>query len=275
MKKLVSLVLMGFAILAALVSCKKSEEIAPAQKEQIKIYMSVPQKSDGLKSGSVSEKQAIQAGDTVDVRNVEDINVILSAENEFGQALSGTWVIYVIDTDRNARDNTFVQNTPQNYVSGPMTSIKMTFLGLYKAEFRSKNSTDFICYIRHTGIPGSVGDDWYHGCAFRLNKETYQIVNDPGHPGYTLYMRYTEEESANLENSHALILGGGQYSLQKCKYSPWYVRVSFIAEEVPSNDGKYIVYFYFGEFGDDWQLFYYCSRSDWLWADGTITFQTI
>lgn len=285
-------------------SCQQDEELlsSATPAEEIVIKMSIPS-SSSVSSRSISDQnvssssassnsdyQTIEQGDTVDVYDLKDVNIIVSAENDMGKGLDGTWVIYDIDTDRNAKDNTFVQNTPYNSEIGSITSMKLTFLGLYKAEFRMKTGATSFFYIRHTGIPGSVGDSWLNNYSFRLDKETYQVVNDAGHKGYTLYIAYNGNESTRLENIHAMIICGGnhsfttktgyvlsgmkEYNLQKCKYSPGYVRVSFLTDDAPDINGQYQVYFYLGDFAYDWMLFEACNMSDWLKYE-TITFQAI
>jgi hypothetical protein len=295
---LVTLIALSIFSIVVFNSCK-SEDLVDnplAKIENVKIFMSIP--ASNVQTGSMHAKgttsgdsrEAVQQGDTVDVQNLKDVNVILSAENDMGKGLSGTWVIYDIDTDRNANDNTFVQNTPSNSEAGSITSIKLTFLGLYKAEFRMKTGATFSFYINHTGIPGSVGDSWENNYAFRLDKETYQVVNDPGHQGYTLYIAYNEDESNRLGSSRAMIIcggnnsfttktgfvfyGGKEYGLQKCKYSPGYARISFLADDAPDINGMYQVYFYLGDFGYDWMRFEACNMSDWLKGE-TIAFQAI
>jgi len=283
-------------IIIIFAACEKNEDlVVPTTKIKILMSYSSPVKQNGSAmhaKGSVSEniQKTVTAGDIVDVQNVKDINVILSAEDESGQGLNGTWVIHIFETDRNANDNTIIQNTPNNSEVGSITSIKLTFLGLYRAEFRMKTGKVFYFYIRHTGIPGSVGDNEENNYSFRLDKEIYQVVNDPGHRGYTLYMKYNDSESTRLDIAHAMILCRGnnsfttktgsvingvkEYQLQNCKYSPGYVRVSFLSDEAPDVNGMYRVYFYTGDFGYEWMTFESCDISDWA-KGGTIIFQAI
>ena len=263
--------------------------------------MSVPIGQAGLKSAEVSQNNAIAAGDTVDVHDILDINIIISAEDEFGRPTEGSWSIFNIDNDRNInRFDTIVVDDGGCGALGSALSTKLKLFGLYKVSFISKMGTEISFYIRHRGLPGILGDNWKNEYVFRLDKEIYQISNVQDYKGYTLYLKYQEGEFPILDdseatdlnlskNQHALLYCGGnnifiskggfkysakEFSLKKCKYSPGYVCFSFISDFTPPIDGKYSIYFYAGFFGDNWWSFKSVRESDWNQGD-QIVFETI
>ena len=304
MKKnlLVSVVLVA-ALFVGLVSCSKQDDNlnVPVKKEQVKIFMSAPKGSTNLKSGSISEKKAITAGDTVDVQNILDVNILLSSEDESGLPINGTWSIFNIDNDRSLGGyDEFTIGGGGGGELGSMMSTKLMFFGLYQARFISKSGTEFPFFIRHTGMPGVTGDNWKFNYSFRLDKNVYQINNDQDYQGYTLYLKYQygdlpigdEYDKVNPsdpENFHALLFCGGEniflskggfaysakeFKIVKCKYSPGYICFSFVSNFTPPIDGKYSINFYSGTFGDNWFSFKTVRESDWSKND-QIVFQTI
>lgn len=283
-------------------ACQQDEEIlsATSSTDDIVIKMSAPS-ADGLRSAS--NDQAIKEGDTVNVQNITDINIIISAEDYWGNPIDGYWALMNIDNDRNiSQRDTFAINNGGRGALGYVISAKLKFLGLYQVIFSSKMGTKFSFYIRHTGIPGNIGDDMGNDYSFRLNKENYQINNQQGYVGYTLYVKYEEGEFPDIsredvpnpslpQNFHAMVYCGGdnfffckdgwiisakEFSLKKCKYSPGYVCFSFVTDNTPSlgADGKYSMYFYSGDFGQAYWAFKSVAKSDWS-SNEMITFQGI
>lgn len=300
MKKII-LVSIVAIITLGLLSCKKEKDKNIAPKEVIRILMSAPNGKTDLKSAEVSQNKAIAVGDTVDVQDILDINIIIYAEDEFGLPIDGSWSIFNIDNDRNInQSDTIAIGDGGCGALGSALSTKLKFFGLYKVNFTSKAGTEIPFYIRHKGLPGIFGDDWRNEYVFRLDKEIYQISNAQGYKGYTLYLKFSEGEFPILDdseatdlnlpkNQHALLYCGGnnifiskggfnysakEFSLKKCKYSPGYVCFSFVSDFTPPINGKYSIYFYAGTFGDNWWSFKSVRESDWSLGD-QIVFQTI
>lgn len=166
-------------------SCEKDEDII-TQKEQIKIFMSLPQSeelNDELKSSpsKSTKKTEIANGDTVLIHS-RGINSFLWSENEYGEEIKGSWHAKLLETDY----SNDVPDYPLNQVfgySGPdyvsQISFKFPEFGLYKisvGEFEDKyNRTGFYSeitfYIKVVGIPGLTGDAFQNNYIFRMEKK--------------------------------------------------------------------------------------------------------
>lgn len=285
-------------------ACQQDEEIlsAASPTDDVVIKMSVPSSADGLRSATGN--QDIQEGDTVDVENLKDVNIILSATDNIGTGIDGTWSVYNIDNDQ-SDNNIHANGYPGASEEGRLMSIKLSQLGLYRVTFKPRNSmyAQFSCYIRHSGAPGELGDTWTNSLAFRLDKLSGQLSTDNNykiHKGYTAYIRYAEDfpklnsqnqiDPSQPGNFHAFIYGGSeiyygskgqvitvgkQFALKKCKYSPEFYCFNFLEEDFPGDD-RYRIYFYSGLFGEDWWVFPLVYDSDWKAnQDACITFMPL
>jgi hypothetical protein len=310
-KKLFSLFCMSMCLgmmVSILTSCQQDEDILATPKNEVQIYLSVPESSSAtdLRSATTGD-QAVKEGDTIDVWNLRDINLIISAEDKLGIGIDGMWSICNSDNDQ--KYGIFLANNgyPAKVEEANATSIKLSRLGLYGVVFTPKNSlyAQFIFYIRHLGTPGEFGDTWSNSCAFRLERLiNCQLSTDEGykpHEGYTAYIRYREGDFPKMdpnyqvdpsqpENFHAFVFGGKEayyqnnghefaygkkYNLRKCKYSPGYYCFNFLSEDFPDND-RYQIIFYSGLLGEDWWLFPLVNDSDWKQKETSyITFMSL
>lgn len=288
-------------------SCTEVEDISdPAEKVQI--FMSGVSASDGpMKAPSATDenqdRKAISNGDTIDVYNVKDVNIIMIAENEYGLPVNGQWGIMNIKNDLQYDPMIPVVNRSGGGTSGSSMSIKLAQLGLYAVYFWPKGiSEQVMFYIRHTGTPGSLGDDWENDRAFRLDKVKYQIDND-FYTGYTLYVKYqnfrinypyfpyddsSEMNPALEKNWKALVfcsnhvfttkdglkVSAKEFQLRKCLYSEDYVCFSFLEEDCQSFDGEYTIKFYSGYYGYNYWGFPAVDISNWE-KNGCIVFKVI
>lgn len=268
-------------------ACEGNDYDLSSPTSKVKIFMSyasskqnVPIKEKVAKNEDA--RQAVKQGDTIDVQNIKDINIILLAETEDGKTIDGFWSFYNIDNDKNInRRDTIATGLPGEMVLGSAMSAKLSTLGLYVVHFQPKNGEKFSFYIRHTGTPGIIGDNGDNEYSFRLDKNSY----DAGE-GYTLYLKYKDGEFPNItnnwvlnnnpslqENWHAMV-ESKKFDLKKCKYSPGYVCFSFLAKTTPTINGKYEIFFYSGSFGDIWWIFPAVEKSSFE-DKGKITFQII
>lgn len=289
-------------------SCESSiEDIAST--EQVQIFMSgvstsdAPMKAPSATDENQGERKAIANGDTVDVYNVKDINIIMIAENEYGLPVNGQWGIMNIKNDLQYDPMIPVVNRSGGGTSGSSMSIKLAQLGLYAVYFWPKGiSEQVMFYIRHTGTPGSLGDDWENDRAFRLDKVKYQVVNDM-YTGYTLYVKYQNlridyspfpyDESSEMnpaleQNWKALVFcdnhtfttkdgfktSAKEFQLRKCLYSKDYVCFSFLEADCHSYNGEYSVKFYSGHYGYNYWGFPAVDISNWE-KNGYIVFKVI
>src|SRR5680860_1014221 len=151
MKKIIFSLL--FAVTALLfAACEQSNEDLVLPTSKVKVFMSgdysIKQKSS-LRSQE-TDNQAIEQGDTVDVWNVKDINIVIMAEAENGKAIDGMWSFFNIDNDRNInRYDTIATNLPGGGIIGSAMSAKLSTLGLYRIIFQPKVGEQFSFYIRH------------------------------------------------------------------------------------------------------------------------------
>ncbi len=264
------------------------------------IKMSVPN-TDDLKSNNIGT--SIAKNDTVTIKDLRDINIIFSAEDELGNELVGTWHINLIDCDNDSEVHQLYNRPNFNVFDSNLASIKPTELGLYHVYF-SHHSKQFGFYVKHIGIPGTIGDDSDNHYAFRMEKKNLQ-ERKSGEimTAYTLYLQADFDQFAHWDNNPegpnnednwlALLLCGGdnqlqignfsynakQFKLKKSKYSSSdYLYFTFYPEDTPpieslSDNKMYRVHFYAGEFGQSWWGF---SSSYWTsWRDnitGAITF---
>ncbi len=297
------------AIFAIFLFCSCTSEVEDiSAAENVQIFMSGVSTSDGpMKAPSATDenqsRKAISNGDTIDVYNVKDINIIMIAENEYGLPVNGQWGIMNIKNDLQYDPMIPVVNRSGGGTSGSSMSIKLAQLGLYAVYFWPKGiSEQVMFYIRHTGTPGSLGDDWENDRAFRLDKVKYQVVNDM-YTGYTLYVKYQNlridyspfpyDESSEMnpaleQNWKALVFcdnhtfttkdgfktSAKEFQLRKCLYSKDYVCFSFLEADCHSYNGEYSVKFYSGHYGYNYWGFPAVDISNWE-KNGYIVFKVI
>lgn len=166
-------------------SCEKNEDLI-TQKEQIKIFMSLPQLeelNDGLKShpNKSTKKIEISNGDTVSI-NSRGINSFLWSENKYGEEIKGAWHAKLLETDYSNDIPDYPLNQVFGY-SGPdyvsQISFKFPEFGLYEinvGEFKDKYNrtgfySDITFYIKVIGIPGLAGDAFQNNYIFRMEKK--------------------------------------------------------------------------------------------------------
>ena len=290
MKKTIFFLLCLF-VAVVFTACQNDDDSLSPTASKVKVFMSCASQTRGAADGG---RQAIKQGDTVDVKDVKDINVVLLAEAENGDAVDGTWSFFNIDNDLDISNDTIAIGAPGGSTAGSAMSTKLSTLGLYVINFQPKNGEKFVFYIRHTGTPGIVGDGF-----FRLGKGKYQANNAIFGEGYTMYLKYRDGEFPSIsedgvpnpslqENWRALVTcanniftsqGGVTYSakefcLKKCKYSPGYVCFSLLTKIAPAINGEYKIYFYSGTFGNSWWSFSSVEKSDWS-IGNQIVFKTI
>lgn len=291
-KNLLVLVVITVSLSMGMVSCSKESEDLESlvPQEDVNIFMTVLTSNSGLKSGSIPERKQIQYGDTVDIKNISDVNILISAENQWKDPIDVYWSLMNIDNDRDiSRFDTIAIKSGARGEVGPILSTKLKFFGLYQVNFTSKTGVEHYFLIRHTGMPGVTGDDWDYNYNFRLDKNAYQINNQQGYEGYTLYLKYQDGEfpvvddangfnPSDIKNFHALVYCGGnnvfvseggfsynakEFRLKKCKYSPGYVCFSFVSDFAPPVNGMYTIHLYSGKFGWNWWSFPSIMNSDW------------
>ena len=295
MKKINFLLFLFVAMFLA--ACgEENSDSSLTPKEKVKVFMSY----SSTRGAGENTNQAVKQGDTINVQNVKDINIILSAETESGKAVDGVWSFFNIDNDQKFNNDTIVSNLPGGSTSGSVMSCKLSVLGLYIIHFKPKNGDDFFFYICHTGTPGIIGDSEDNDYAFRLDINGYQI-NASFSEGYTFYIKYQDGDFPSIdfidanglnpnksENWHALVSCANniftsqngisyqakEFRLSKCKYSPGYVHFSLVSQTTPAINGQYGIYFYSGKFGVSYWTFPAVQKSDWE-KDGKIIFQTL
>lgn len=286
-------VFLAFVVLS-FSACQK-EEIFEQEVERIIITMSVPsQGGNELKSASMAE--VIQKGDTLDIYNLANMNVIFSAENQKGEGLPGIWTIFLKDCDNDTDDQALALRPQGFFTNSNLASIKPSVLGLYFVNFQTSKE-NFSFYLRHFGLPGTIGDDHRDDYSFRMEKIQVNDFKQKGEvkQAYTLYLRASSDEFKSWGESNginpnnpdywqALLFCGGDnfftlpsgqiynaknFSLRRCRYTANdYVCFTFFPDEVPPMDyfggGKvYRVQFYAGKYGGDWWTFSSSYQTGW------------
>ncbi|MFZ4631862.1 MAG: hypothetical protein ACOYL8_01485 [Patescibacteria group bacterium] len=288
-------------IMATFLSCESAINEPTITKENIKIFMSyaTPQQNGRMNAkGSNSEttSRPITPGDTVDVSDLKKVNIILSSENEQGFGQEGFWLIIPMDLEIKAKD-AYIANPPVYASEGELIAVKLSMLGLYKATFRQKNGlAEISFYIRHTGLPGDIGDGFDNDYIFRLEKNVFQTAETVGNylkKGYSLYIKSPEGEFDFINDGkgpgdlHALVFGENQtfvtsngfhvsaanFKLERCKYSKDYLKLTFFSEDIRPTKGIYEIVYYAGNYGDNWFSFDSVNRSNWN-VSYTIAFKT-
>ncbi len=290
MKKIIPFI----TVLAFLFSSCQEEELSATDVADIKITMSA-EKATGLKSASTTESTSINYGDTVDIESMENINIIFSAQIG-GLPAKGDWMIYLEDADNDGEDFK-VGNRPYSEAQASICAIKPRKLGLYSVNFKHQESDNsFHFFIRHKGIPGTIGDSFDNDFSFRMEKEIFNISDGKTKIGYSLYLKYNGNDFNSWgsyngvdpkdENNFKVILtsarndqfndgcrglfSGNLFKLKVCKYSK-YVCFTFFEEDFPPmtempTGESYRALFYSGKYGCEYWLFPAIKKSDW--SDG-------
>lgn len=272
-------------------SCQKDEEIlsAASSTEDIVIKMSVPPSANGLRSAS--DYQDIKKGDTVDVYNIRDINILISAESAEGSIIEGEWYVGLPSPEEGLLLNDQgleLSSRPFAYASKKsMVAIKPEKLGVYTVDFQKDNKV-FTFYIRHFGIPGEAGDETDGDYSFRMEKNTFNTsdANENGYGnasknGYTVYLKSDERILGDYisgnkvkalmytDNGSTFTAGNGsllfaeELTCYKCEYSPGYIFFSFLPSEITPIGGIYIISFYAGSLYKDWIIPSSIYKSNW------------
>ena len=225
MKKLVSMVLMGFAILVALVSCKKMDDLVPVQKERATIHMATKDQAS-LKSASVD--MGIADGDTVD--GVFDIETLMWVD-KYGAKFSGKWKIELVNSDFSGNTHILVDmNTFTNFYTGDQISNVFSEHGLYKVTYGRFVTYDMsevlaTIYVRVNGIPGRVGDGHENDFIFRMEKKTlFNPQSQKWEDLIFLYFKYemVPQDGAAwclLESANSNLSYPSQFSLKRWPFS--------------------------------------------------------
>lgn len=286
-------------------SCQQDEEILSIAtgNEEIVIKMAVGSSVSSFSNVSrsapdpdkqaISNNQTIKGGDTVDVENISGVNIIMFAENSYGQPINGSWSISCLQTDRElsyeingiVSDIQFVCPFTQSG-NGSATSLIVNSLGLYKAVFMAKTGEEKSFFIRHTGIPGSLGDESDNDYSFRLDKSTYR-QDDSELDGFTLYIKGQSSDFPDIDegymnnpqlssNWYGTVFSGTQartFKSSVCKFSPGYVCLSFFGDNFENENFEgtnyYLVSFFSKSIGTGGTyLFPSVKKSSWEIAEG-------
>lgn len=304
MKKLASFFSVFFVLFIlsfVFTSCQEEVLEQALEKSEIVIKMSLPDGSQGDLKSAVAD-QVIGHGDTIDILNLKNVNIVFSAEDESGKSLAGDWMIYLADSDNNTDNQRLAERPSTSFWASNIASIKPSELGLYMIHFQA-GKTWLMFFLRHTGLPGDIGDEYQNGYAFRMEKK---LIHDDLNQGkiktaYTLYLRVNENEFKswgtydgtspnNKELWQALLFCGGEnsftistgitysaknFKLREAKYSKniylnetSYYCFTFFPEDTPPSDrlggGKsYQVQFYAGEYAVNWWTFPSNDESAW------------
>lgn len=299
------LVILAFAIMS-LISCSKKDDVlnVPVKKEQVKIFMSAPNGQTGLKSASTADsikRTPIANGDTVNVYDLKDVNIIISSEDENGN-VSVNWWVRMIDNDFSyLNDGLYLLNQPNVNSDGSSISLKLRMLGLYQVNIKTKSGTEQHFFIRHFGIPGEVGDDWQNDYSFRLEKNLFHWYDQNSSDSkrkkaYSLFLKhyrgefgegpfYGDYNPNSEDNLHAFVYAQNQtlsisgniwnakiYKVKRCKYSLDYVSFTFLDEDIIPSSGMYELFFYVGDIEKSFNVLPSVDKSDWK-RQGLIVFK--
>lgn len=300
-KNLFSYFAMFVAILcfsALFSSCQQDEEILSIATgdEEIVFKMSVPTSPSSISSRSISENassantasdyQNIKEGDTVNVYNLQNINILISAESAEGWIIKGEWDITLSGPEKGLLkndQNLYLSMRPGAYASKEsMVAVKPEKLGVYTVKFK-KDDKVITFYIGHYGTPGTTGDEENSNYIFRMEKNEFQIGNTNKN-GYTIYLKSDEyimgkkvKALVRTDNGSTFTTGGGhilkaeELTCYKSEYSPGYIYFSFLPSEITPLYGLYMINFYSGSFYDTWYEPESMDNSNW-YDNGQIRF---
>ncbi len=173
MKKRIVIVMV---ILGAFFASCQKENLPIIKKGKVRIFLSAQGSNNQFKSEQKSSE--VKSGDTVEFPR--NINILMYAEDENGQAIRGNWDISLEQSDNPIGYSS--PNQEENY-SGDQISNDFKEYGIYKVSFGkfiNYGSIDVLInfYVRINGVPGKVGDGYNNNYIFRMEKkELYNFSN--------------------------------------------------------------------------------------------------
>jgi hypothetical protein len=228
---------------------------------------------DNLKSASVADNQ-IQANDTIDINDARHLNIIFTAYKQSGELADGYFSISLVDSDLKIEDH-YLNKALNNIIDGPIANLKASELGLYRITFyQPVKDSQMSFYVRHSGLPGQIGDGAENLHAFRLSKKEHHSHTEPDAKiAYHLFLKATDEEVDEIfrmsgESEIKAILfhktGKKEFVVKKCKYSNYISFSFFTSDYKPMNNNKvYNLVFFVGEYGESWYAFNSAQKSSW------------
>jgi len=274
MKKIIALLSIIMFILS---SCENAmEDVLPKDDNNtnaaVVITMSGLEKN--LKSASVADNQ-IQAGDTIDINDARHLNIIFTAYKQSGELADGYFSVSLIDSDLEI-ENHYLKKALNNIIDGPIANLKPSELGLYRINFHQpvyNNQMSF--YIRHSGLPGQIGDDVNNLFAFRMSKKEHHSFNGETKIAYHLFLKADDGEideilrmSGESEIKARLfhLNGETEFVAKKCNYSD-YISFSFLKDDyrpkIENNQNVFSFIFFVGQYGEAWYSFSSSYKSNW------------
>jgi len=218
-------------------SCKKDELLIPSNKQEVieenpvdngtgenpvensevKIFL---KSQNGLKSSTESPSE-MKDGDTISFPC--DINVLMYAEDQNGQPISGNWNMVAVKSDCPA--GYYTSSTNQSSNEDQMMG-NFTECGVYKVFFHVYTGTSSngglysnivkTFYISIEGTPGKTGDN-----IFRLEKKTFNNTVT-GETKKLLYVYYKFSTGDSNETYAFLYKNAGtEYAPQNIKMKRW------------------------------------------------------
>lgn len=255
---------MFIAVLTLFSSCEQQDDEMFSLDEKIVIKMSIPSTRS---STDQNTSRSIPEGDTINVYNLQDVNILISAETPEGWIIEGDWLVRLSGPEKGLLENDqnlWLSVRPSAYeTKKSMVAIKPEKLGVYTVEFEKGNEV-FKFYIRHYGLPGDIGDTASNDYIFRMEKNSFQDGNT-GKDGYTIYLKSDEYIMGNkvkalifTDNGSTFTAGSGfvlsaeELTCYKSEYSPGYIYFSFIPSEITPLYGMYTIDFYAGSYYHGW-----------------------
>lgn len=307
MKNLVFFFSVLFVFSFVFSSCQEEIfEQEETSENNIVIKMSLPADASQGALKSAAEIQPIQNGDTIEVSELRKINIVFSAEDYNQNPVNGDWNIFLDDCDNDDHGQHRLVDRPEEvFENSNISSIKPIELGLYKVIFESRSGSVKF-FLKHQGLPGSVGDDYENNYAFRLDKRQIYQVKESGwmnKEAYTIYLKALKHEFSHFssqgginpndeknwqalffcENGSFTASNGYTYEAQnfklnRCRYSPEYVCLTIFVKDFPPRNywggGKYYwIKFYSGVYPTNYWTFKAPEDSEWG-QEGDIEFLT-
>ena len=268
-------VVLSVLLVVMLSSCETTltEDMEPINSEnEITFTMSGADKGN-LKSATTVDNK-IQHGDTIDIKDSRYINYVFTAYNQADELADGYFTISLVDHDLKMAIDTYLKKSLNNIVQGPIASLRASELGLYRINFiQPVTNKQVWFYIRHTGLPGQIGDGADNVHAFRLSKkEHYMPAQMEPKVAYHCFLKASDEEikeklSMSEESEIKAILfhqnGRAKFEVKKCKYSEYILFSFFVDEYKMTNHNVYDLVFYVGEYGLAWFSFNSSYKSSW------------
>ncbi|MDA3802813.1 MAG: hypothetical protein PF488_02850 [Patescibacteria group bacterium] len=262
--------LLLIALIFIFSSCENTmEDVKPKTDNDIVITMSNP--GNELKSGTLDPE--INYGDTIDIYNSRDLNFIFTAYNQAGNLADGYFNLSQVDSDLKI-ENHYLKSYLMDISNGPIASLKPEELGLYRIIFNQPlTGAQFTFYLRHSGLPGLIGDKQENAFAFRLDKKGHISYTESGTKiAYHLFLQVRDGEIeeifklSGLNEIKAILFhaqGKSEIEVKRCKYSD-YITFSFFTEDYQTmSKNIYKLVFLVGEYGKGWYSFSSAYKSDW------------